>query len=271
MFVKPKIGNTKTGTSQSKSSEIVVIDLASVDKANWPVRDSNKIKMVGSIVSLAGKYIQEIYGTVSSISIPKSSEGDEDAVAFSANPEFSHPGSPLEVEEFIALNTNKQIALGIKIGNCDGEESFYRIIGSPCAPLKLMVESTDDSEATKDLMKFEQVKKTIELPGRYYGTFTKATATVVAADATTVDVANGEGEYQLTDNTTATVITNLTNAVVGKSYTLVGSGGANPATIDDDATGVLLTADWQGLSGTRITLKAIKHGIVTKFIETSRS
>ncbi|WP_271407279.1 hypothetical protein [Tenacibaculum soleae] len=273
MYVRPKIGNTKSGAPQGKSTDVVIFNFAHIDKSKWPKRDANGIKMVGNINFLPGKYIQEIYGTSSTISTPRASEGDEDAVGFTGTPEFSHPGSSLEIEEFIALNTNKQLGVAFLTGGCGGEEPYYKVYGTPCNPLRLVVEGQDNNEAVKDLMKFEQSRKADVLPGRYYGNFTKAIANVVIADATEIDVTLGAGEYQLSDNTSATVITNITNAVDGGVYTLKGSGGSNPATIEvSNANFTLRGVDWQGLANTTLTLVAFDKGNGSfVFFEQSRS
>lgn len=270
MFVNPKIGNIKSGAPQGKSTDVIVFDFANVK--NWPGRDANKVKMVGAITFVTGTYIQEIYGTSSTISTPKASEGDEDNVGFTGTPEFSHPGSPLEIEEFIALNTNKQLGVAFKMGGCAGEEIYYKVYGTPCNPLRLIVEGQDNNDGVKDLMKFEQSRKADVLPGRYYGTWTKATANIVPADATQVDVTEGNGEYQLTDNTVATEITDIINAVDGGVYTLKGSGGANPATIQVSNAKFVLRLDWQALANTTLTVIAFKKDDDSfVFVEQSRS
>lgn len=271
MFTNPYIPQTKQGTSPGKSTDIVVVDLKKV--SSWPTRDSRKIKMLGNIVMNQGAYVYEIYGTSSSISAPVTSEGEEDAITVSGLPEFAHPGAPLELEEFFAHHLNKPLAVGIKVSDSEGE--YYRFYGSPTAPLTLMPERQDDNEALKDTIKFQQFKKTSELPGRYYGTLTRATAFAVAADAVTVDASEGSGEYQLADNTAPLVITNIVNATINEVYTLKGSGGTHPATIEaTNANFVTNGADWQGLAGSTITFLAYEQTATPgtfKFIEQTRS
>ncbi|WP_422105573.1 hypothetical protein [Winogradskyella sp.] len=271
-YVKPSLISKGKGSAENKSQEIVIIDVA--DIATHPSRDVNNVQMVGSFVMNAGKYVTKMQVTASKTSLPVTSEGEEDNVSISALPEFSFPGSTLEFEEFVANWTNKSLIVGVKVGACGGGSSFYRIYGSQCAPLSLLVEAQNNNDATMGLIKFQQFAKTDLMPGRYPGTFTEASATVIAADATTVDVTDGDGEYQLTDNTVATVITDLTNATNNGKYTLIGSGGTNPATIQSTNANFILVGgvDWQGLSGATITFNAIDAGSGDHvFIETSRT
>ena len=142
----------------------------------------------------------KIYGTSSSISLPRTSEGEEDNISFSSLPEFAHPGSPVEIEEFFANMTNRPLGVAVRVGDCDGEDAFYRVYGTKCTPLSLMIEGQNNNDGTKDTVKFQQFAKSKVLPGRYYGTFTFDEAELVAVDSVSPDVAAGSGEYQLQDN-----------------------------------------------------------------------
>lgn len=259
-YVKPNIINKGQGSAESKSQEIILIDLA--DVLTWPSRNENGVVLVGNIAMKAGKYVTKMEVTASKTSLPLASEGEEDNVSVNSLPEFQFPGSTLDVEEFISNWLNKSMAVGVKVGACDGGTPFYRMYGSPCAPLSLLPEGLNNNDATAFMIKFQQFAKTRSLPGRYSGTFTFATVTTVSADATTVDVTNGSGEYQLQNNTGATVITDITNAVTGGVYTLIGSGGSNPATIEATNANFLLAGavDWQGLSGATLTVRAYDAG-----------
>ncbi|WP_074406635.1 hypothetical protein [Aquimarina megaterium] len=260
------------GAPQSKSQEVVVIDVA--DTAYWPNRDDKGVRMVGDIVMKPGKYATIIEATASTISLPITSEGEEDAVSFTSLPEFSHPGSSLEFDEFVTWATNKNLILGFRIGACDGDQPYYRFYGTPCTPLSLMIEGVNNNESTTNLVKFQQFQKSRTVPGRYYGTVTFATVNTVVADETTIDVTAGSGRYQLQDNTVATAIADITNATDGISYTLLGSGGTNPATIASSNANFLLAGavDWQGLAGTSITFEAIEQaGGDFVFVERSRA
>ncbi|MBE7649319.1 hypothetical protein, partial [Tenacibaculum finnmarkense] len=249
-MVRPRIGNTVSGAPQGKSTDVIIFDFEEIDKSKWPQRDAGGIRMVGDIDFLAGKYAQEVYATSSSISTPRTSEGDEDAVGFTGTPEFSHPGSSLEIEEFIYAKTNRPLGVAFKTGGCGGSAPYYVVYGSPCNPLGLLAEGQNNNDGVKDLMKFTQFRKADMLPGRYYGNFTKATANVVPADAEIIDVNAGPGEYQLTENSADKVISNITGATDGGVYTFKGSGGKNLSTIEaTNANFILRGVDWQGLAG----------------------
>lgn len=272
-IANPKITKKNDGTAQAISTDVIVFNFDHINKDLWPKRDENKIKMNGNIPFLQGKYVQEIYATSTSISLPKTSEGDEDMVAFTGTPEFSHPGSSLELEEFIALNTNKPLGVAFKINSCSSGTVYWKVYGSPCNPLSLIVEGTNNKDGVSDLMKFQQFKKSKDLPGRYYGTWQKSTSNVVDVDAFEIDVSNGSGEYQLSDNSSPIIITDIINPVDGTVYTIIGSGGINPATIEASNSKFLLKGgvDWQGLYGSKLTVKSFFDGTVYTFIEQSRT
>lgn len=272
-YIKPSLISKGNGGSESKNFEIVLMDVS--DVVSTPSRDGNGVLMsAGNFVFAAGKYATKMQVTSSKTSLPVTSEGEEDNVSISSLPEFSFPGSTLEFEEFVQNWTNKSIIVAVRVGACSGGSAFWRIFGSKCAPLSLLLEGQNNNDATMGLIKFQQFTKTKDMPARYTGTFTYATANVVAADAVTVDVSAGHGEYQLTDNTVATVITDLTNATTGTIYTLLGSGGSNPATIEASNANFLLAGavDWSGTAGATLTVEAIEvAGGDHVFVERSRS
>ena len=271
-YVKLNINKPSGGAApQSKQAEVVIVDLA--DVATWPNRDSKGVVMSGSIVFAANKYAIKMQVTGSKTSLPLTSEGEEDAVGFTSLPEFQFPGNSVEFLEFISNWTNKNIAVAIKVGACDGGTPYYQVYGTPCNPLSLLIEGQNDNEKTASMVKFQQFTKSKVVTGVYYGTFTFDSATTVSADATTVDVTNGSGEYQLQDNTGATEITDLVNAAVGGVYTLIGSGGSNAATIDSGGNFFLTGgATWTGDAGATLTVRAHDAGSSDFFfVEVSRT
>lgn len=271
-YIKPSLISKASGSAENKNYEIVIMDVN--DLAGFPARDDGGITMTGTYPMKPGKYVTKLQVSSSKTSLPVTSEGEEDNASISSLPEFSVPGLSLDFEEFVQNWTNKSIIVGVEVGACGGGNPFYRMYGSQCSPLSLLVEVQNDNDAAAGMVKFQQFSKTDLMPGRYFGTFTEATATgTVAADLTDVDVANGSGEYQLTDNTGATEILDISNATNNGKYTLLGSGGTNPATIQSGGNFVLVGGvSWQGLAGATITFNAIDAGAGNHiFIETSRS
>jgi hypothetical protein len=272
MYVNPSIVYKGKGAAESKSFEIILTDIN--DILTTPNRNDGKVLMVGNYQWKPGKYATIIQVTNSKTTLPLASEGEEDNASINSLPEFTMAGSPLEGEELMANWLNRGIIAFVKVGACGDPNPFWRVYGSKCAPLTLMPEGQNDNDGTNLMFKFIQHTKTDMMPGRYTGTITLATATVIAADAETVNVVNGDGEYQLTNNTDATIITDLINAVTGGTYTLLGSGGTNPATIEASNANFLLAGavDWQGLAGAKLTVKAYDAGGGDHiFVEHSRS
>jgi len=136
----------------------------------------------------------------------------------------------------------------------------------------MKVEATDDKDNNKSMFTFTSSVKGPNV-AIYQGTITLSEPVdTVAADATSIDLTAGEGEYQLTDNRVATVIETCTNAVNGMVFTLLGSGGNEPATITKANDFVLASGTtWTGLANSKITFKAFKSDTAAwKFFELSR-
>lgn len=258
----PKPTKAAPGAPESRDPDIVIVE--TTDIVSSPVRDSKGVKMVGTYVFKAGTYAIKIYGTPSTIIPTKSSDGDEDAIAITQGLEFAHPGDELEINEFIQNFTGKSIIAFVKTGACEGGNAYYKVYGSKCTPLTLKFEVQNDNEATKNTIRLEAFKKSNNVPGFYYGnlTFDSVLATV-AADETTVDVTNGNGEYQLTTgSSSAAAITDLDNGSNGDVITLLGSGGAYPSTIAASEAKFEMVdgADWTANAGATITFKGFKNG-----------
>lgn len=249
------------GAPESRDPNIVIVKTS--DVLSSPSRDANGVKMVGDFVFKDGAYAIKIYATPSSIIINKSSDGDEDAIAITQGLQFAHPGDELEINEYIQNYTGEPVIAFVRTGACGGSNAFYKVIGSTCTPLTLKFEGQNDNAATKNNMTYEAFKKSNEVPGFYYGTLTFASVlATVAADSTTVDTTSGSGQYQLTDNTEATAITDLINGSNGDVVTLLGSGGDYPSSIAASEAKFEMVdgADWSALAGSSITFKGFKNG-----------
>ena len=254
------------GKGADKKDKISIIDLD--DLVNEASRDSKGILISGSHVFKENAYGIQLYMTPGTFQGKSTSEGDPDSEGFIQEVVIVHPGSKQEIREFRANWINKNILI-IAEKCSDGSKDQY---GASCAPLRMKLEAIDDKEMNKSTFTFTSSNKGPDV-AIYEGTVTlPSVAATVDADATSVDLSNGEGEYQLTDNAAATEITTCSNAVDGMVFTLLGSGGDNPATIPA-GNDFLLTEGtiWTGLANSKITFKAFKDGAATfKFIELSR-
>jgi hypothetical protein len=232
-------------------------------------REDNGIEMLSNLQFQAGAFIQTIEFTKSTLKNSSKSDGDDDAKGIIQGCEFNHPGSSQEIREFRSHWMNKDIGIVYEHCNSDMDDDLY---GSPCAPLQMKFEATEDKDNNSTKFTFESTNKGPDV-AIYKGTKNVGSPTVVAADTTDVDVSNGPGEYQLTDNTGATQLTSLANAENNGVYTLIGSGGNNPATIATGGNFILADGTaWTGIAGATITFRAFKDGAATwKFIEQSRS
>lgn len=262
-----KPGNN-TGVGGNHKDMVVVFDWD--DVASGYDRDSKGIVITGPLVMKAGKYMIELYGTLSTFEGTSDSEGDPDSKGVKQGVKFSHPGNKQEIREFRANWLNKNI--GIIDRKCDG--STPDMYGSICNPLQLNFKAKNNKDANNAEMEFMSILKGPDV-ALYEGTLTLDTVrATAAADATTIDVVLGEGQYQLTTGTMSPVtITTLSNAVDGLVVTLLGSGGAYPSIITAANDFILKNGtQWTANTGSQITFKAYKNGVSTyKFFEQSRS
>lgn len=259
-----KPGDNK-GVGGDKKDKVIIFDFD--DVATMPARDDAGIVITGDIVMSPGAYMVKIYATQSSIKAGADSEGDPDAKGILHSVEFEHPGDSQEIREFRANWMNKNI--GIVIERCSTTKK--NLYGTPCSPLQMVFKAEDDKDKNKTTFTFKSTQKGPDVAD-YQGTLTLSEVTdTVAANATSIDLAAGEGRYQLTDGTSAAAtITTCTNAVDGGRYTLVGSGGSHPSTLSTDFVLKNGTA-WTALSGAEITVQAFKSGASAwKFFELSR-
>lgn len=256
------------GKGGGKKTLITFIDIA--DLLSESARDAKGILIAGNHSFKPNAYAIQIYATPNSIAGKSTSEGDIDSEGFMQEVVFEHPGSELAIREFRSNWLSRDIL--IFVDHCEPglPKDQY---GSSCAPMRMKVEAVDDKDVNKSTFTFSSSNKGLDV-AMYEGTLTLAEAVdTVASDATSIDLAAGEGEYQLTDNTAAKEITTATNAVDKMVFTLLGSGGTNPATITNANDFVLANGTaWTGLAGATITFKAFKDGAASwKFFEVSRS
>ena len=220
----------------------------------------------------AGAKAISVYMTSSKTKAPYESDGDEDSISVKHKFEGEHPGNELEISEFVQ-NWMGEPCVVIH-GSCS--DAYRKIVGTKCAPLQLKPSGQDDNDGRKHMLSFEQFAKTSYLPGHYTGALpTNDPFVVVSSTALALTPANGY-VYQLPSlATTASIAIATTTLGHGDIVTLIGGGGAAPATLSSGVTdkSALLKegAVWTGLAGSTIHLKVFKAGAVTLFAEMSRT
>lgn len=255
----------------SPSSEIVIVQKE--DVLVYPNTDTAGIRMVGNFVLKEGANFERIYSTKSKTEFPIETEGDEDASSFKPKAMLQHPGSRLELKEFVQAWTGKDVfVLHKKCG-----DNHYEVIGSPCAPLQLKASREDKNDALSFTLNFESFSPTAKLPRNYYGEIVNL-GPVAVADLEAIATTTSAFNYQLPAETTAD--TDVTFATVantaGQGITLIGGGGTEPATLASGVNGpvtVLLNNNtpWVALKDSNIHLKVYISGSTKFLVEQSRA
>lgn len=269
MYVKTDVakpGDNK-GVGGNKKGRIIIFDMD--DVLSYPARNADGITVESNFGMKVGTYMVSLYATQSTIKTGSDAEGDPDAKGIIQNLEFDHPGNSVEIRAFRQYWMNRNV--GAIVETCDGTGKEQ--LGTPCAPLQLVFkyESTKDKSVTS--MTFKSTQKGPDI-AEYNGnmTFDIVTGTFFGL-ATAVDLTNGEGIYQLTDNPAVSVaFSELTNVVNGQVFTLLGSGGSFPSTIAPCPSFIMANGtSWTALAGASITFKVFKNGAATfAAIEVSR-
>lgn len=264
----PKVG-LNPGAGGDKNEKIVLVDAD--DILTWPSRDSKGVVINDNYVLKDNAYMIELYVKTSATKVNSSTEGEQDAEGFMHQLDVEHPGNSQEIREFKQNWLSRNIIAFVQ--HCSNSKKD--VLGTKCAPLRMQIKWDDDKDKNTNAFTFKSALKSPYDIGDYRGTLTFDSVTgTVAANATTVDLANGEGRYQLTDGTSsAASITTCSNASDGLVFTLIGSGGSHPSTIAaGNAFELINGTTWTALSGSTITFKAFKNGASTyKYFELSRN
>lgn len=255
------------GLGGNKKYNITFFDFD--DVATFPDRDASGIVITGNIVMNANAYMITVYGTVDTIKNNSESSGDLDAEGIMQSVIFNHPGNEVEIREFRANWLSRNI--GILVEHCS--DSKVDLYGSPCAPLRLAFKHDEDKDKNVTEFTLKSSNKGPDVAD-YQGTITYATVTgTVSANATSIDLTNGSGRYQLTDGTSsAKTVTTCTNCTAGMKFTLIGSGGSYPCLITKANDFILVDGTtWTALANAEITFQVFKSDSAAyKFIELSR-
>jgi len=258
------------GGGSPKNPNLTIIRTG--DVATWPARDDKGVLIAGNIVLKTGAQAISVYVTPTKIKAGYEPEGDEDSQTFKHKLEAPHPGDSLAVNEFVQNYSGEPCI--IIVGSCG--DASKRIYGTECAPIYLKPSGTDENDNRNHMLVFEQYAKRNLLPAHYTGAIpTVAPFTVVSSTAVAMSPANGY-VYQLPSlGTTASIAVATSTLEHGDIVTLIGGGGAAPATlasgVTDKSALLIAGSTWAGITGATINLKVFKAGAVTLFIEQSRT
>jgi hypothetical protein len=265
--------NSSAGAPTPKEPNVTLVRTR--DILAWPTPDAGGVNLLGNYVLKAGAKMLQLYLTPSKTSSGFESEGDEDAVGVSQKYEGSHPGNSIEIREFILAALGEDFI--IISGTCrDTNKTSY---GTKCSPMKLKPTFSENGDGTMHAMVFEQYMRTDQVPYNYTGTIEFAVAYPVVGDAISLLVANGTS-YQLAANAvTAALDVDAFDLVHGTVVSLIGGGGADPATLASGVTvgtpsvEVVLKDDtsWIALQNATISLEVFEAGATTYLIERARS
>lgn len=258
------------GASAPKEPNVVLV--AVDDILTWPMRDAKGVRCVGSFVLKPNAKMIEVYMTPSKSKASFESEGDEDAVSFKQKYEGEHPGNELEIAEFVQNSVG--VNWVIIYGSCS--DNYRKVLGSKCAPMQLKPSLQDDNDARKHMLVFEQAAGSGFVPGHYTGALSFGNPTAVA-DAGEVALTSAGGTmYKLPSlAVTEAIVTESIEHEHGTIITLIGGGGAGPATLASGivANGALLKdgVAWVALENAVINLQVFDAGNNKHLIELSRS
>lgn len=267
--LKPE--NNSAGAGSPKDPNITIIRVQ--DIAVWPMRDPKKVNMVGSFVTKPGTKPFTCYLTPSSIKANSEPEGEEDSITYKHKVEGTSPGQELDLSELAQNFTS--VPCIVFLGSC--ADAYMKVYGTKCAPMNLKAGSVDEAGKTHHNLVFEQFAKAPYVPGHYTGTIPAANYTPLAnATAIAVTPSNVDGlSYKLpVQATVAAIGFGTIIEPSGTVITLIGSGGANPATLSTgitDKKAILKGgAVWVALDNAAIHLEVFNDGASTYLIEQSR-
>ena len=264
---KPAVAGAGASTPKDPNVHIV----RTKDALQWPVRNAKGVLMVGDLVMKAGRKIISVYMTGVNQQPTYTSEGDVDKEQIMQKFEATHPGDELEAHEFYQNNLGEDLV--IFYGNCS--DNTKRVYGTPCAPLRVKGGFEDNKDGRGFNFNFEQIQGTRFVPAHFAGNL--PTAAPTATDVS-IDMLRANGfQYQIEAlATTAPIAISDFDLQAGDVVTLIGSGGAGPATLSagdlTQATVILKDGQvWTALQNATISLEVVDGGTTIYLVEKNRS
>ncbi len=273
MSFRKSVPQPLPGAGAPKPKKPMVTIVFADDILVFPMSDVNGVKMLGNIVLKDGAKMERIYETIDTQKASHTFEGDPDKEGFLKMFEGSHPGDQLEINEFIQ-NT---IGVGmLVIYDVDCSTGLRKVLGTPCNPLYLKPEFTDDKDGVAHMLKFEQRMRDRFVAKFYEGELSIAENYVSPDFALAITDANGP-VYRLpvSDVADTDITVGSVTQANKKVISIVGSGGAEPATLAGGVNGsvTVLLSDgtaWVALKDQVINLQVFDAGATIYLVELSR-
>jgi hypothetical protein len=255
-----------SGRGQSIKSILYLFDAE--DIAVMPSRDEKGVFVPGTIVMNPGKYAIGLYMTSDTVNITSPTEGETDNEGFMQGLVFQHPGNSLAIREFKANWLGRPIIAIVE--HCD--DGSKDLFGNLCNPLKLAIVLNNTKDALNNEFTLSSRAKGDDI-ALYGGTIPREEpVATIAAGAVSIGL-SGDGQYQLTGDSSTVSITGVSNVQDGMLFTFLGIvSGSMPPTISAGGSFLLRNgATWTATPGSQITFKAFRDGGDSfKYIEVSR-
>lgn len=265
------VSHPGAGSGAAKPKDPNVTIMRTEDILTWPVRDSKGVMMVGDFVMKPGKTAISVYMTGVNQQPTYETEGEVDSEQVMQKFVATHPGDALEAHEF--FQNNLGVDLIVVYGSC--ADTVKRVYGTKCSPLRVKNSFKADKDGTGHTFTFDQIQGTKFTPGFYTGNIPSSAP--VATDVS-IDMLQATGyQYKVESlDVTAAITIPTFDLVHGEVVTLIGSGGADPATLaSGDATGatIILKDDttWTALENATISFEVFDAGATMYLIEKNGS
>jgi hypothetical protein len=253
------VENTKRVGKQVRAKMWVISEDQWDDTQAFPTRSGRER---GNIPLKAGEYWHYIDSVIDTPE-PKLS-AEEGEIASNLTNELSFVLGGLEDNVLNLLETGIGKGFFVVWEFCATGEKFLG--GNGCKPLKLV---SCSGGATKENTSITVTFKNVcgETWNRYVGNTPTEDPDTVLADAVTITMTDNP-RYQLTDGSVASVevtgFTSVTDADIGRTVTILGSGGTYPSTIGEGNDFLLIGGEeWEALANTQISFKVFKDGAAT--------
>jgi hypothetical protein len=263
MNIVPNLTKTGSNAGGPAPKNEIAIMIAEDILVYPPTNPLDKVSLMGNFVMKTGKTAILMYSTKSKTEAPVETEGSEDAISFKHKFMAQVPGNDTATKSWIQKITGQNLVIAHRA--CG--DTKWEIMGSTCAPLQLKATKQDNNEARNYTLNFEAYAGSHSVPKDYTGVI-PFEAPIAVSDITNIDAFEGS-HFQLPATSGAIAITSLPNE--DGVITLIGGGGATPATLSA-STSVLLKngTAWTADAGAVITLEIYDAGITEYLIERIR-